>query len=460
MDGLQRKDCYSMATKPKTSRRDFFKTSGKTALWLGVGSALPSIVSNHVLGADAPSDKIVAGVIGLGWRGIDNLRSAMRNQNIEIAALADCDRPYLLNAQEMMDEHYDVNRTWIEGRGSQMVRPKLPQKAVEAYSDYRRLLERNDLDAAIISVPDHWHAKTYIDAMNAGLDVYGEKPLSLTVNAGRDIVRTARATGRIFQTGSQQRSDTKFRTACEYVRSGRLGKIESVVVNVGGSPQTTAVPDEPVPPGLDWDMWCGPTPLVPFNPLRCHVQFRWFFEYSGGMVTDWGAHHLDIMQWGLGMDGSGPLSVEGTASTKPGFYTTFTNFDFTFEYPNDVKVYFTSKGNGVTFKGPKGEIYCNRGKLSSTPGDILEEPLTSNDIKLYKSNNHMQNWVDCVKSRELPITDVEIGHRSASVCHIANICGHIKRKLYWDAEKELFINDAEANSMLDRPEREPYQRIS
>lgn len=449
-----------MSNQKHTSRRDFLKTAGQTAVCLGFGAAFPAIVPRTVFGQNAPSEKIIVGIIGLGWRGTDLLNGAIRNPNLEIAAIADLDLPYLLHALNRLDDHYGVTRSWIEGRGSQMVRPTLPEHAVEPYSDYRRLLDRNDIDAVMIAVPDHWHAKTYIDSMNAGKDVYGEKPLSLTINAGRDIVRTARATGKVFQTGSQQRSDKNFRTACEYVRSGRLGKIESVMVNVGGSPQRDAVPDEPIPPGLNWDMWCGPTPLVPYNPHRCHVNFRWFFEYSGGMVTDWGAHHLDIAQWGLGMDGSGPLSVEGTASTKPGFYNTFTDFDFTFEYPNDVKVYFTSKGNGVTFKGPKGEIYANRGKIEARPTDILNEPLTSNDVHLYESNDHIQNWVDCIKSRELPITDVEIGHRSVTVCHIANICGMLKRKLYWDAENELFINDPEANQMLDRPEREPYQRIS
>jgi len=312
----------------------------------------------------------------------------------------------------------------------------------------------------LAAVPDHWHAKVYIDAMRAGKDVYGEKPLCLFLNQGRNLVRVARETGRVFQTGSQQRSDDKFRTACEYVRSGRLGKIESVDVIVGGAPQREGVPDEPVPPGLNWDKWLGPAPKVPYNPLRCHVEFRWFFEYSGGMVTDWGAHHLDIMQWGLGMDGSGPLSVEGTADVRPGYYNTFTSFDFTFEYPNDIKVYFKSKGEGgVTFKGPKGEIYVTRGQIRSTPEDILKEPLKDTDVHLYKSDDHMQNWVDCMKTRKRPITDVEIGHRSVSVCHLANICGHLKRKLNWDAVNEMFVDDPEANRLLDREERAPYRHI-
>jgi predicted dehydrogenase len=274
------------------------------------------------------------------------------------------------------------------------------------------------------------------------------------------MVRVARETGRVFQTGSQQRSDDKFRTACEYVRSGRLGKLSHVDVRIGGAPQTQGVPDETIPPGFDWDRHLGPAKYVPYNPLRSHVTFRWFFEYSGGMVTDWGAHHLDIMQWGLGMDGSGPLSVEGTASVKPGYYNTFTDFDFTFDYPGGVKVFFNNKGgNGVTFHGTKGNIFVSRGQIKCDPEGILQEPLKASDVHLYKSNNHLQNWLDCIKTRELPICDVEIGHRSASICHLANTCGKLNRKLYWDAKAELFINDAEANTYLDTEERAPYQRM-
>ena len=296
--------------------------------------------------------------------------------------------------------------------------------------------------------------------MRAGKDVYGEKPLSLALNQGRDMVRVARETGRVFQTGSQQRSDDKFRAACEYVRSGRIGKISHVDVCVGGAPQQEGVPNEPIPDGLEWEKLLGPAPLVPYNILRCHVQFRWFFEYSGGMVTDWGAHHLDIMQWGLSMDGSGPLAIEGTAETKPGAFNTFTSFDFTLDYPNNIKVYFKSTGRGgVTFHGEKGSIFVTRGQIESNPADILKEPLTSSDVHLYKSDDHMQNWLDCIKSRQLPICDIEIGHRSSSVCHIANICGHLKRKLVWNAEKEWFVNDPEANRMLSREERAPYQHM-
>ena len=321
----------------KTSRR-FPEDEWKIVVCMGIAASAPAIVPAAVLGQNAPSNKLNVGMIGMGWRGIQLMRDALRNENIQIAAIADLDRDFLLHGMQILDDQYDIDRSWIQGEGSNMKRPELPEKAVEAYDDYRRLLERKDLDAMIIAVPDHWHAKTYIDAMQAGFDVYGEKPLSLTLNQGRNIVRVCRETGRIFQTGSQQRSDDRFRKACEYIRNGRLGKLQNVKVMIGGAPQTEAVPDEPVPPGLNWDMWLGAAECVPYNPLRCHVTFRWFFEYSGGMVTDWGAHHLDIMQWALGMDGSGPRAVQGKAEVKHRYYNTFTSFDFTFEYPSECAV--------------------------------------------------------------------------------------------------------------------------
>ena len=283
-------------------RRQFLKHSAL----LASSAAIPSFVPSYVLGQDAPSDKVNVGIIGLGWRGTQLMHEAFRNDNIQIAALADVDRPYLLHAQSWLDDQSGVDRKWIEGSGSNMLRAEVDEKAVEAYSEYERMLDRKDIDAVIIAVPDHWHAKTYIDSMEAGKDVYGEKPLSLTIKQGRAIADTASETGRVFQTGTQQRSAKEFLDACEYVRNGRIGEIKEVEVGIGGAPQIGPVPNEPVPPGLDWQKWLGPAPNNPYNPKRCHVTFRWFFDYSGGMVTDWGAHHLDITQWGLGMDKSGP----------------------------------------------------------------------------------------------------------------------------------------------------------
>ena len=448
-----------MKRKTQTNRRGFLKQTGAAA-GASLAFSAPSIVPRSVLAQTPPSEKLNVGFIGLGWRGIQLMQGAMRNDNIHISAICDLDLPFLLHARQILDDHYVVDREEIVGRGGGMKRAENPENAVDTYLDYRHMIERDDLDGILIAVPDHWHAKTYNDSMKAGKDVYGEKPLSLTIQQGRAIADCAQKEGRIFQTGSQQRSADEFWKACSYARSGRIGKISHVTVGIGGAPQTEPVPNEPVPPGLNWDMWLGPAPYYEYNPLRMHVTFRWFFDYSGGMVTDWGAHHLDIAQWGLGQDLSGPVKVEGYGNTKPGFYTTFTEFQFKFTYDDGVTVDF---GNGfrggVTFHGEKGEIWCNRGQLESTIEGLFDEPLTDGDVQLYKSNNHMQDWVDCVKTRTQPICNPEIGHRSATVCHLANICGWEGRPLEWDPVSETFPGDPAANKHLDRDPRFPWSYL-
>lgn len=443
-----------MSSPARESRRRFLKKTMKTAAGAGLAVSFPSIVPPSVLGANAPSNQLVVGNIGLGWRGKDLLRSSLDHPDVRVAALSDCDREFLIDRRNMADEANDFERVMLNGN------ERAPRKKgqVDAYEDYRRVLDREDIDAVFIATPDHWHAKVSIDAMNAGKDVYCEKPLSLTIDQGRAMVRATRENGRVFQTGSQQRSNDRFRTACEYAQSGRLGPIDWVRVTLFHGPDAPAVPDEPIPGGLNWDAWLGATPYVPYNPRRCHVQFRGFFAYSGGIVTDWGAHHIDIAQWGLGMDATGPISVEGTAKAATGAFDTLVDYNFKLEYANGIKLYVGCEGeNGTMFHGPKGQIHVDRSKIWSEPASILEEPLTANDVHLYASENHFVDFLNCVKTREKPICDVEIGHRSATVCHLANICGRTGRSLEWDPENELFVNDADANSWLSRPPREPYR---
>jgi predicted dehydrogenase len=403
-----------------------------------------------------PSEKLTTAVIVLGWRGIDLLHDAFRVEGVQVVALADVDLPFLLRAMHQCDEQYKVTRPELEESGSVAGRPPNPPNAVDPYHDYRRILERKDINSVIIAVPDHWHAIIAVQACEAGKDVYCEKPLSLTIRQGREIVRAVRENNIVFQVGSQQRSDSKFRLGCELVRSGRIGKLQRVEVSVGGAPQKPPVPDAPIPPSFDWDFWLGPAPYVPYNPERARVNFRWFFDYSGGMVTDWGAHHLDIAQWGMGTDRTGPRTIEGKGETSPGMYETLTSFDITYTYDNGIPVHFSSGPHGVTFIGDKGEVFVDRGKISSKPEEIIKEPLGPNDVHLYESDDHFRNWVDCVKSRKEPIADVEIGHRSATICHLGNIACRIGRKLEWDPETEMFVNDREANHWLDRPMRKPY----
>ena len=314
--------------------------------------------------------------------------------------------------------------------------------------DYRELLDRKDIDAVVICVPDHWHALMAIHACEAGKDVYCEKPLSLTIRQARYMVTAARRYARVFQTGSQQRSGGEFRKACELVRNGRIGKVESVLVNVRGSAAPCRLPAQDVPAGLDWEKWIGPAPWRPYNAKLHPRNWRDYREFSGGMLTDWGAHHLDIAQWGLGMAHSGPLAVAPPASGAR---------HVTLRYENGVTVRCGELGvNGVQFVGSKGKITVNRGHFAADPKELGETELGSEALRLYKSPGHSEDWQACMRSRQRPIADVEIGARSATVCHLANLALWLNRELKWDPQKEVIVGDEQANRWLDRPMRAPY----
>ena len=333
----------------------------------------------------AANDQINVACIGPGGskggfrQGLGDTRNMSRKPGVKVIAVCDVDRT-----------HAD------EGA-------KVFGADCRAYYDYREVLDRRDVDAVVIGTPDHWHAVIAIAAMKAGKDVYCEKPLTLTVQEGRKISDTAQRRNKVFQTGSQQRSDARFRLACELVRNGRIGKIHKVEARLPNGTTGGPFPVTPPPADLNWDMWLGPAPYTEYIKERVHGNFRHWYEYSGGMMTDWGAHHLDITQWALGMDESGPLKIEAS-----------------------------SEG-------------------------ILKEPFSGNDVRLYKSDDHVGNFVECVRSRKDPICTAEIGHRSATVCHLGNISLRLGgRALAWDPEAERFTNDDEANRMLDRPHRKPY----
>jgi predicted dehydrogenase len=324
------------------------------------------------------------------------------------------------------------------------------------------VLARKDIDAVVIGTPDHWHSYICIAAMRAGKDVYCEKPLTLTIDEGKKIVKAWRETGAVFQTGSQQRSDDRFRLACELVRNGRIGKLKKVEAHLPTGPTGGPFETKPVPEGFDWDMWLGQTPMTDYVKERTHGSFRWWLEYSGGMLTDWGAHHNDIAQWGLGMDRSGPVSVQAYGkgpSIGCDCYSTFPEFDVTFMYENGIPLHVTNQGeNGVRFEGENGWIFVTRGKIAASDQKLLDEPLPAGAIKLYESNDHAGNWIECIRSRKQPICDAEIGHRSVSVCHLANISLRLGgRKLQWDPKREMFKNDREANALLRREARGPWQ---
>jgi len=329
------------------------------------------------------------------------------------------------------------------------------------YADFRELLQRKDIDAVVIGTPDHWHAATAIASMKAGKDVYCEKPLTLFVDEGIAIVNTQRKTKRVFQVGSQQRSDKRFRLACEAVRNGRIGRVQRVEARLPNGSKGGPFQVRPVPAELDWDMWLGPAPWTEYIPERTHGSFRHWYEYSGGMMTDWGAHHLDIVQWGLGMDGSGPVRVEsqGVLPANARGYNTAVDFEVTYTYPENIKVIAMSQGeNGVRFEGDRGWIFVSRGKIEASDPAILSEEFSAGDTRLYESNDHGQNFLDCVRSRKDPICTAEVGHRSVTVCHLGNISLRMGgRTLEWDPREQLFVRDDEANKLLARPYRGPWK---
>jgi len=344
---------------------------------------------------------------------------------------------------------------------------------VERHEDYRRLLDDQRIGVILIGAPDHWHAGMLIDAIHAGKDVYVEKPLTLTVDEGKEIRKAIAATGRVVQVGSWQRSDHRFRTAVEMVRDGRIGRLRRLEVALGsnevGGPFATA----PVPQGLNWERWLGQAPLVPYTPERCHYTFRWWLDYAGGKMTDHGAHHLDIAQWAIGSD---PLRVIPAAHmpTVENGYSVPTKFRVVFRYPDNIEMHVTDVGrNGILFEGTEGRIFVNRGSLTGVPVDRLAEtPLPRESFALYDFDNlerperagkieaivnHMGNFFDCVVARKQPISDAESQHRSATTCHLGSLACRLGRPLTWDPQSEQFVSDDEANGLLSRPQRAGYE---
>jgi len=340
-------------------------------------------------------------------------------------------------------------------------------------ADFRKVLERKDVDAIVNATPDHWHTLVNIAALKAGKDVYSEKPLTLTIAEGQRLVQVVERTKRVLQTGSQQRSDKNFRLACELVRNGRLAKLKHVNVWLPSGRREGPFSAEPVPAGLNWDMWLGQTPQVEYVKERCHQSFRYWWEYSGGTMTDWGAHHLDIALWGTGFERSGPVSVEGKPLVEmiPGGFTAASEYEVQYVYPNGVTQTCKSTAanawngrvvdpngqqHGVKFEGDGGWIFVTRGKIEASNPELLATPLAASATRLPVSDNHMRNFFESVRSRQQPICDAEIGHRSVSVCHLGVIAMRLGRKLQWDPAKEQFPGNADANRWLSREMRKPW----
>jgi predicted dehydrogenase len=387
----------------------------------------------------AASDRVRVAVIGTGSRGYYLLNRARAFSRVELVAVCDVHADRAAAAAQVASPPYPIQK------------------------DFRELLARPDLDAVVIATPDHWHALIALAAMEAGKDVYCEKPLSLTIAEGQALVRVARARGRVFQVGSHQRSeDPQFRLACELVRNGRLGRLKTIRTLIGSNFVGGAFPTVPVPQGLDWDRWLGPAPQTDYVEER-YRSWRGWYEYGGGKLTDWGAHHNDIAQWALDMDSSGPISVEATGEQPSGIansYNIHPTFQVTYAYANGVKLHCTSEKNGVRFEGEDGRwIFVSRAlsPFKASEARLIEEPLSRDAVRLQVATDHFGNFLDCVRSRKRPICDVAIGHRSATVCHLGVIALRTGKKLAWDPGREEFVDDDEANAWLSRSMRPPWR---
>lgn len=440
------------------SRRSFLATSSAA---LAAGAAAPYFFSTPRTMADearSKNDRPLVGCIGLGGMGNGDARSIKRYGDI----VAVCD----------VDEKH---------AGQAAAHPEVGDGKAQVFGDYRKLLERKDIEIVTISTPDHWHTAIALAALRAGKDVHCQKPLTLTIAEGKLLCKAVKESGRVFQVGTQQRSenDNMFLKAVALAQEGRIGKIKRVTVAIGGAPRGNKFTKSAPPATLNWEMWLGQAPLVDYIPERCHNNFRWWYEYSGGKMTDWGAHHVDIAQWGIGMDASGPTSVEVVAAEHPvpfekGYPTVDDTFNaaITFNvrclFANGVEMLIRDDAqdlgfdNGIMFEGENGRFFVNRGKLTGKPVEDLAKNPISDEVLLKlrkgkKFDNHMGNFIACTKDRTLPISDVYSHHRALTTCHLANIALRLGRKLNWNAETEQIVGDDEANAWQSRTPRKGYE---
>jgi len=434
------------------SRRSFLKRVSLA----GATAGLPAWFIERDLAEAAPTrtlspnDRPAIALIGCGGQGRGDASNAKRYGDI----VAVC----------------DVDAKHAEAAAAQFTDGA---KKPAIFNDFRKVLERDDIQIVLTTTPDHWHTLINVAAANAGKDIYAEKPLTLTVDEGHHVINAVRKSKIVLQTGTQQRSSARFRLACELVRNGRLGRLKQITVWLPAGLREGPFPAKPVPPELNWDFWQGQTPKVDYVPQRCHLTFRYWYDYSGGTMTDWGAHHNDIARWAIGLDG--PVSIEGTPTTQPisGGYTAFSDYEVTYTYANGVRhtvkttrddsiyggvVNENGQRNGLKFEGSNGWIWVNRDEIEASDDALLNAPLPASATRLYVSNDHMGNFFDCIRSRKAPVADVETGHRSASMCHLGVISMRLGRKLAWDPAREEFTGEGahEANKMLTRPMRKPF----
>jgi predicted dehydrogenase len=429
----------------KSSRRDFVK---KSAALVAGSFVLPQIIPSSAFGMGgriAPSDRIVIGSIGLGSQGTSNLNDFLKLKGpLQFVAVCDVDSNHLTNAKNIIDT---ANKN----------------KDCRTYSDYREFLEKEKLDAVSIALPDHWHGIIYSAAANKGINVYGEKPICRTINDGKVIVNAVNKNNIIWQTGSWQRSLFNFRRGAELAINGRVGKIKYIEVGLpDGNRGIGTPPVKPVPPELNWEMWLGPALKVPYRGVS-HWDWRWILDYSGGQLTDWAGHHIDIANWGAGLENTGPVEITG-AGVYPvdGIFNVPVEYDFRCKYSNGIEMRVANAarlplGMGTTWHGDLGWVHVDRGDiLSASDPKILNEVIAENEIHLYKSDNHWQNFVDCVKSRKPAIAPVEVAYRAISVALLGEIAMTTGQTIKWDPDKEEIIGNTRASRLLGRPYRQPW----
>jgi predicted dehydrogenase len=454
-----------------TSRRTFLKSLGVAATAASVDlSGFPSIVPRSVFGVTAPSNRINVGAIGTGRisRGHD-LPGVWRYDIAQVVAVCDLDSKRAEDARTLVNNFYSKKTNTI-------------YDGVKVYTDYRELLANKDVDAVLISTPDHWHALNGIEAAEAGKDAYLQKPASLTITEGRALSNAVHRTGRIFQIGSQQRSSTQFRYAAELVRNGRIGELKTVYVGLPSDPAGQDEPEMPIPKNLNYEMWLGSTPYKYYTEKRVHPQNDygrpgWLRceQFGAGMFTGWGSHHIDCAHWAMNTEYTGPIEVWGTAEfPKQGLWDVHGSFRTEALYANGVKmIVSTELPNGIKFEGTKGWVFVSRGNeqvtasdpvaklkdpqaLSASDPKIITSVIGPDEVHLYESKEHHLNWLESIKTRKVPIAPIEVGHRSCSTCLLHQIAMKLKRKIHWDPVKERFKNDDEANAMLSRSQRWPY----
>ncbi len=438
-------------TRKKTtiSRRNFLKSTAAAI-------AAPAIVPSTVFGQSAPSNTLLLGCIGVGRQGQGDMQELIyRGLEVGARVVAVCD----------VDTHRMEDAQWLVDKIYAQELDKNSYKGCAAYSDFRELLAQKDIDGVLIVTPDHWHAVHGIAAANAGKDIYLEKPMTFSITEGQKLVKAIRQNKRILQVGSQQRSSVYFRMACELTRNQRIGKLHTIRVwnpedQGAGNPAIM-----PVPKNLNYDFWMGPTSEEPFSEDRVHPQRNYsrpgwlqIERYCRGMITGWGSHMNDIAQWGNGSEQSGPVEIEAKAEFPDrGLFDVHTFYHSDGLYANGVKlIQETGDPAGVRFEGKDGWIFVQRGKIEASDREILKQEIGENETKLYVSTNHMKNFLECMRSRKDPVAPVEVGHRSNSVCVLTHIAMKLGRKLRWDPQAERFVNDDEANRLLDYPHRKPW----